>query len=222
MFGWMSAENHMMHRPVEPSGAFDGGASGTASGLLSGTRLATGLGWRPVETLTVGDQVLTFDSGLQPITQIDRKPLWIGTARAPRKFLPLRVPAGALGNREAMDILPQQFVMIESDAAEELFGDPFSIIKAKAFDGIGGIESRSVMPGEEAIVLHFANEEIVFDRSGTLFYCPSGPDISKLVAPRYTALSEAQAEILMVCIECDAATGDLCNGDIKDVAPVAA
>ena len=41
----------------------------------------------------------------------------------------MNVPAGALGNREDMTILPHQPVLIESDTAEEMTGDPLALIK---------------------------------------------------------------------------------------------
>ena len=37
------------------------------TGLVAGTRIATAMGWRAVEAIAVGDLVLTFDNGLQPV-----------------------------------------------------------------------------------------------------------------------------------------------------------
>ena len=191
----------------ETTGAYDGGAVGVSSGVVSGSRVATALGWRPVEALAVGDLVLTFDGGLQPITRITRRLVWVGDATAPRKLWPLHVPAGALGNRNEQYLLPNQFVMIESDAGEDLFGDPFSLIKANALSGVNGIEATPPVAQQEAVVLHFDCDQVIFDETGVLFYCPSSAGLLDHASTSYNALANDDAEVLMMCIESDAATG---------------
>ena len=187
-------------------------AAPTASGLLSGVRVATALGWRPVEAIAAGDLVLTFDAGLQPVTRISRKPLYAGGAVPARKFWPMRVPAGALGNRSELQVLPGQYVMIESDAGEELFGDPFSLIKAEALEGVNGIETCAPEAQREAIVLHFEADQVVFDESGVLFYCPSaGGLLDQVTAPAYQALARDETDLLLTIIESDAAAGQVCS-----------
>ena len=37
--------------------------SGVSSGLLAGTQIATGGGWKTVEEISAGDKDLTFDAG---------------------------------------------------------------------------------------------------------------------------------------------------------------
>ena len=210
MLGWMSAETWGPKRMTEMTGAYDGGAVGASSGLMAGTRVATALGWRPVETLTEGDLVLTFDAGMQPITKINRSPIWDGDSPCPRRFWSLNVPTGALGNRGELNLMPGQYVMVESDAGEELFGDPFSLINAATLKGTNGIEAVPPQHGQDAIVLHFETDQVVFAESGVLFYCPSSSGLldQALVersGPPYKALNEADAEILVWCIESERA-----------------
>lgn len=69
MFGWLSKS--LPRRMVDMSAACDGGVMDTRD-LLSGTRVATVMGWRAVEALAAGDVVLTFDSGLQKLTEVRR------------------------------------------------------------------------------------------------------------------------------------------------------
>ncbi|MEQ8255971.1 MAG: Hint domain-containing protein, partial [Roseovarius confluentis] len=111
MFGWKST---LGKRDIFENA----NATAVKSGLISGTKVATGMGWRPVEAIAAGDKVLTFDGGLQTITKVSRVGLWSGQDHCPRQFWPLEVPAGALGNREVMRVLPGQNIMVESDAAE--------------------------------------------------------------------------------------------------------
>ena len=114
-------------------------------GLVSGTKVATQIGWRPVEAVTAGDQVLTFDGGLQFVTGVTRQIIWTGGSQSDADTWPLHVPAGALGNREDMTLMPQQAVLVESDTAEAVFGDPFAMIPAAALDGFRGI-TRTAPP----------------------------------------------------------------------------
>lgn len=217
MLGWMSAQTDVTWRVVEPGGAYSGQVSGALSGMIGDSCVATAMGWRAVNGLTVGDLVLTFDAGLQPVTRITRMPVWAGTGQAPRKFWPLTVPRGALGNREAIQVLPHQYLMIESDAGEELFGDPFSLIRASALEGVNGIEATPPAETQEAIVLHFEQDQVVFDQSGALFYCPFSGSLLDHGKMAYQALPQDEAEVLVMCIECDAALGSLCRTDAPEV-----
>ena len=64
MFGWKNKTTGMHRRSIEMSGAYDGGLVALTHGLMAGTRVASNLGWRAIEALTVGDKALTFDLAL--------------------------------------------------------------------------------------------------------------------------------------------------------------
>lgn len=177
MLGWRSVGGGKTRRISETTGAYNGGASGVMSGLAVGTRVVSSMGWRKVEALTEGDKVLTFDAGMQPISKISRLALWNGDGPCPDRFWPLVVPAGALGNRDTMHLLPNQSVMIESDAAEQAYGDPFTLIPAAALDGVNGIHRRAPAAPVEVFIPHFESDQVVFGNSGALFLCPSARDL---------------------------------------------
>ncbi len=166
-----------MRRISETSGGFDNGATGVMSGLAAGTRIGTETGWRDVTKLSEGDLVLTFDAGMQRISKVTRRLLWNGIGDCPGRYWPLHVPAGALGNRAPMTLLPNQAIMIESDGAEERYGDPFSLIPATALEGVNGIQRGKPDAGQEVFTLHFDSDQVVFDSSGALFLCPSARDL---------------------------------------------
>ena len=115
---------------------------------------------------------LAFDGGMQTVVRVERSVLWNSPKNCPEHLWPLQVPAGALGNQREMYLLPEQNVMVESDAAEECFGDPFALIPAAALTGFR--EISRVKLHEEIVVytLHFEHEQIVFACSGALFHCP--------------------------------------------------
>jgi hypothetical protein len=154
----------------------DGRLERGSAGILVGTRVASWQGFRPVETIVEGDRVLTFDRGLQPVRKVLRSVLWVGGTHDPESW-PLLVPAGALGNHEALRLMPGQGIMIESDAAEAMLGDPFALLPAAALEGVRGI--RRTRPAEwiEVVTLVFERDEVVFGNSGALFFCPLAADL---------------------------------------------
>jgi len=162
-----------------------------AEGLIAGTLVATDLGWQPVEDLQAGDRVVTFDNGLRPLKAVRIGTLWTAGSKAPRAVWPLEVPARALGNRTAIRLLPEQAVLIESDQAEELFGDPFTMVAAGTLDGFKGI--ARVAPERELTVvsLEFDRDEVVYASGTTLVHCPNHR--VELVARAETVMSVGPA-----------------------------
>lgn len=207
MFGWMSARSEQKNYGAAGFGGSGQDTGSLEAGLLSGTRVATAMGWRPIEAIAEGDKVLTFDAGLQTIQKISRIKLWSEDEVCPRQFWPLEIPAGALGNRDLMHVLPGQSVMIESDVAENLYGDPFSLIPAEAVEGTNGVERVPPQGDVEVILLHFAEDQIVFANNGALFLCPACHDILQAAATpedtqsHYAILSMDEARFLAVHLE---------------------
>lgn len=176
-------------------------AGPTQPGLISGTRIATTMGWRPVEAIMPGDKVLTFDSGLQPVTHVTRQRLWDARTPCPDRYWPIEVPAGVLGNRDAMELLPHQGILVESDTAEDIYGDPFSIIPAEAAEGLDGVHRVPPADTAELVCLHFATDQLVFGKAGALFFCPAlrdmlGCDQDMPQDPLYSILPIEEARFL--------------------------
>ena len=180
MFGFKRVEKRPFNRMMETTGAYDGGATGVMTGIVAGTRVATSMGWREAGALQKGDLVLTFDGGLQTVMGVTRSPLWSGAGHCPAHFWPLLVPAGAIDNAKPMLVLPRQGVMLESDLAENVLGDPFALIPAAALDGVRGIERIYPNDPIEVISLRFATDQVIFAEQGTLLFCPAGGDLLKL------------------------------------------
>jgi hypothetical protein len=169
------------------------------TGMVAGTKVATNAGWASVETIREGQQVLTFDGGLQTVIAVTRHSLMADTHDI--SSWPLSVPAGALGNRADMTILPHQSVMIESDAAEDMTGDPFALIPGASLAGFHGISQERPSEWVDVIQLHFAQDEIVFANIGALFLCRAQVDLmSDAPATSYDVLSIEVAEDLIDCL----------------------
>jgi hypothetical protein len=174
-----------------------------SAGLMAGTRVATQLGWRDVADVSIGDQVLTFDGGMQTVASVDRQVLKTEGEYTPAEDWPLFVPSGALGNLDEIILLPQQSVMIEADAAEEVLGDPFAMIPALALVGFRGIRRVAPAVEIELISLAFAQDEIVFANSGALIFCPKSTDIFDAGLSHYSTLTINVARALVAVMELD-------------------
>lgn len=178
MFGMGSKSTRPNRRTVEMSGAYDGGMATLSHGLMAGTRVASNLGWRAIDALAVGDKVLTFDNGMQVITEIRRAHMWLDAPDCAETLWPVVIPVNALGNREELTLLADQGVMIESDAAQDMHGDPFAILTAHSLVGLRGIRRRQPMERVELIAVYFAHDEVIYAEGGALIHCP--PDMSTL------------------------------------------
>lgn len=175
MFGLNN--NHRRNRASSArpqTGMSETGADATfrLSGFTSGTRVATAQGWRPIEAIAVGDRVMTFDNGLQTVVAATRG-THFAAGDLPDFAVPIHVPIGAIGNEEPMVLLPEQIVMLESDTAEAVIGDPFALVPAKVFEGFRGIDRIRGLRPVEVVSLHFDNDEVIFADGGALMLAPS-------------------------------------------------
>lgn len=207
MFGMGFKTKQPTRRAVEMTGAYDGAMATLSHGLMAGTRVASNLGWRAIEAVAVGDKVLTFDHGMQVVTEVRRAHMWLDAPETAETLWPVVIPVDALGNREELVLLPDQGVMIESDVANDMHGDPFAILTAHSLVGLRGIRRRQPMQRVELIAVYFAHDEVIYAEGGALIHCPS--DMSTLDkfleagTQTYHVLSGEEAEDMadLICIE---------------------
>lgn len=138
-----------------------------AVGIGASTRLATSAGHKAARDIEVGDQVMTFDNGLRSVLSVTKTLVPVR-----HDALPIFVPAGAIGNRVEFVVPELQVVMIESDRAEALFGDPFVLVRAGDLVGYNGICRTIPMKEMELVTIEFEADEVVFGSTGELFFCP--------------------------------------------------
>lgn len=204
MFGWTTKQNGMTRRGVEMTGAYDGGLATQTMGLMAGTRVASNLGWRAVEALSAGDKVLTFDNGMQEIIEVRRSTMWLDAPDSDPAVWPVIVPAGALGNREALTLLADQGVLVESDAACEMYGDPFAVVPAHALEGVRGIRREAPQHRVELITILFAEEQVIYAEGGALLHCPVATMALDVLLEKdvqsYDMLAPREASFLAECM----------------------
>lgn len=126
-------------------------------GLQGQTQVQTPYGDVPVSELTPGALVETFEDGFKEIRAIIQRRGWASTAERCMEHWPFEIPAGALGNRDPLQLMQHQAVVHECDLVERMTGDPFVLLPVKAMDGYGGI--KPVEPVEDQLLY-----ELVFDQ----------------------------------------------------------
>lgn len=133
-------------------------------GLSASLCLSTPDGWVEAGALVAGDAVLTFEDGQVPLQAVhrSRQAAWV-----PPAFWPVILPPGAMMNDRPLEILPAQMVLLESDLAEDEYGEPFVMVPALSLVGWNGI--RRCAPRETAVVhLQFDTPQVIF-AGGSLF-----------------------------------------------------
>jgi hypothetical protein len=154
-----------------------------ATGILVGTSIATSFGWRPIEAICCGDMVLTFDHGFRSVVGVRRVLLWDGRGECPKALRPIRIDANLLDNTQDVDVLPEQGIMVESDAAVDYRGDPFAVLMPRSMEAYGFADIVEQSLPIEAVVLEFEDDEVVYGQSGLRFHIPKAGDLFVEVDP---------------------------------------
>lgn len=133
-------------------------------GLPASLRLSTPEGWIEAGDLEPGDAVLTFEQGEVAVRAVHRsaQARWV-----PPAFWPVVLPAGAMLNDHPVELLPAQMVLLESELAEDEYGEPFVMVPALALMGWNGIR-RAAPRDVELVHLQFDAPQVIF-AGGSLF-----------------------------------------------------
>ena len=157
------------------------------------TLIATARGYVRVKDLSIGDQVLTYDHGYQPIQWIGSCHLSDAQLDAQPNLRPIQIRAGALGpGFPAQDLIvsPQHRVLVSSAIAKRMFDREQVLIPANKLLPIDGVDVvQDVSDGIDYWHMLFDCHEIVWANgtpTETLFV---GPEALKAVS------SESRAEI---------------------------
>lgn len=154
------------------------GVQDLVAGVFPATRIATPQGWRAAAFLRPGHAVLTVGAGALPLVAVEPQPppLWVQTLQA-----------GACGNRAALRLPPGQAILLETDAAIPLAGEPFALIPAQALEGWRGIDAA---PNAAApVLLRLARPELIYAGPGLILSMPGPGTIAAATLPLHQARS---------------------------------
>ncbi len=128
-----------------------------------GTMIATPRGERPVESLRVGDKVITRDNGIQEIRWAGEKKMGWRDFAVAEHLKPILIQAGALGNglpeRDIM-VSPNHRVLVANDRTALYFEEREVLVAAKHLIDNKGIHKVDTM-GTSYIHFMFDNHEVV-------------------------------------------------------------
>jgi Ca2+-binding RTX toxin-like protein len=139
------------------------------------TLIATQRGEVAIQTLRLGDMILTADRGYQPMRWLAARRLSAGDLAEAPNLRPIRIRAGALGcglPRRDLTVSPQHRILIRSKVAERMFGSPEVLIAAKQLLELNGVEILAAGTGVEYWHLMCDRHEVIFAEgleSETLF-----------------------------------------------------
>ena len=180
--------------------------NGEAGGIVATTEVATLTGWRPVETLRPGDWVMNFDEEWVQVAGIRRSPLWTGNRSCPPSLVPVHVPAGLLGNNQVMTLLPEQFILFESDDVFDLFGLHTVMVQAVDLVGFAGITQVEPLHPVEVVQLDLGSDEAIMVEGGATLFCPG--DAARGVTSIADLLSDQPEEAPGLFEDCPKLSGD--------------
>ena len=163
--------------------------------FVAGTLITTELGQRNVETLVLGDLILTKDDGLQPLR-------WKGqrTVAAEDNFAPIRIRANTFGSHDDLMVSPEHRVLIRDNLAELLFGEQEVLVSAKDLVNDYSVTRCS---GGDVTYVH-----LMFDRHQVVYSAGLATE-SFLLGPQTTKVFERKIvdEICTLFPEIDPETG---------------
>ncbi|MEM1431269.1 MAG: Hint domain-containing protein [Pseudomonadota bacterium] len=211
MLNWMKGGTARPARRTVRDHAPTRAESAGARGIVAGTRIATNEGWRRAETICAGEAVMTFDNGPKPVRSVSRR-LCPGPSAGKAVAQPLVVLApGVAGNGSTLMLLPGQPILLESDIAERLYGDPFALLPATAMSELPDVSSMLSETPVGAVSLIFDDEQIVYADGQALLHCEGARTASPATlddavfgpATPYPVLPLAEARWLLQATELD-------------------
>lgn len=162
--------------------------------IARGTLVATSTGWRPIELLSEGEEVWTFDDGLQRLLGVKRRvvPPHEHGARA---GVPLvRIPARALGNERDIVCTATAGIMVECENASDPMGEPYAVLPASALVGVCDVSAYELEKPVAFYTLQLNKEQAVYLDSGLPFHFEG---VNKTRKSRYDVKTTKQAEALL-------------------------
>ena len=189
MFGWNMSKERASAVEAAPTPGREPALLGAGCGLVEGTLVATGAGWHPVETLRAGDQVLTFDGGMQTVTALIRDELWGGLGPCPEALWPLLVQPEVIGNRNEMLVMPNQGILVESESVTDQWGDPYAVVPGAALEVLDDVERVEPYGSVEVILPVFEQDQMIFADNGALVFCESHWGVGAGVLPKFNNTS---------------------------------
>lgn len=163
-----------------------------------GTRIATPKGERLVETLEVGDRIITRDNGIQEIRWIGQTTVSGDKLHRDRHLRPVLIRQGALGNdlpERDMLVSPNHRVLVANDKTALYFEESEVLVAAKHLTGLDGVDIVDVA---EVTYVHFMfdqHEVVLSDGAWTESFQPGDMSLAGVGNAQRTEILELFPEL---------------------------
>ncbi|AGT11028.1 Hint domain-containing protein [Paracoccus aminophilus] len=154
--------------------------------FAAGTMIESVWGPVAVETLAVGDLVMTRDEGLQELRWVGLNKVSAEELAASPELRPIRIKAGALGTNvpaEDLVVSPQHRILVRSAIAKRTFGAEEILVAAKQLLQIPGIDIAEDLDGVTYVHFLFDKHQIVLSNGAETESLFTGPEALKSVGP---------------------------------------
>lgn len=179
---------------IDPNAPFDLPDSAVVC-FTRGTLIMTADGERAIESLRIGDRVLTRDNGFQRVRWIGQRRLSAAELAANPQLRPIRIAAGALGNQQpSRDLMlsPQHRLLIQGAATELLTCMPEALVAACHLLGLPGVSVVDGPDGVEYWHLMCDNHEVLWSNGAQTESLFAGAQALRSIDPA------ARAELLAI------------------------
>ncbi len=140
-------------------------------GMPMGTLVETDAGWEAVETLVVGQKLVTTEGETKALTRVEHS-----FATLPKDQGFIHIAGGIFPGVSDLVLLPDQLVMITSSLAEARYGTPDILLPAAALDVAMGVEVASGGIAVQLTSFGFEDEEVIFAAGDLRLHCPKAKD----------------------------------------------
>ncbi|GGA05245.1 Hint domain-containing protein [Neptunicoccus cionae] len=164
-----------------------------------GTLIATMQGEKPVESLKVGDRVITRDNGAQEVRWIGSKPMTGAELQASPHLQPVLIRKGALGNglpERDMLVSQNHRVLVNNAEVGLLFNEPEVLVAAKHL--VNADKGVSLVSASHATYVHFMfdhHEVVLSDGAWTESFQPGDQAMASVSAEQRDEITELFPEL---------------------------
>ncbi|MEM9348732.1 MAG: Hint domain-containing protein [Pseudomonadota bacterium] len=163
-----------------------------------GTRIVTRDGEKPVETLRVGDRVLTRDDGFQEICWTGRRDLGAAALTNAPKLQPILIRKGSLGKdlpARDMWVSPNHRMLQMGASVELLFGETEVLVAAKHLTHRSGITTAGATSVSYIHIMFDRHQIVMADGAWTESFCPGDQAMAAMTRDQFNEVTELFPEL---------------------------
>ena len=163
-----------------------------------GTLIATPRGEKPVESLQVGDRVITRDNGIQEIRWLGQRQLDAMDLARARHMRPVLIRKGSLGNglpERDMMLSPNHRVLVANDKTALYFDESEVLVAAKHLTGLPGVDIVDVNQTTYLHMMFDHHEVVLSDGAWTESFQPGDYSLAGIGNAQRTEIFELFPEL---------------------------